>query len=278
MDILVAGSAGFCFGVKRAINMATECAESAEGDIYTYGPIIHNPQVVKKLEEARIYPRNDLDEMEGGTLIIRSHGAKVEDFSAAGAKGLKIVDATCPFVKKTQQFVSSLTKEGYSVVVVGEKDHPEVKGLLSYGGDDITVASSAREIKDMPSKKKIGIVAQTTVSTERLKEVTSFCLSRASELKVYNTICDATMIRQRESQEIAGRSDLMVVVGGRNSANTKRLAEMCRAIQPNTRHIEVAGEIKSGWFKGLRCVGVAGGASTPGWLIDEVVAKINSVA
>jgi 4-hydroxy-3-methylbut-2-enyl diphosphate reductase len=278
IEILVANSAGFCFGVKRAINIATKCAESAGGEIYTYGPIIHNPQEVKKLEGARIFTKKRLEEMEGGTVIIRSHGAKIEDFNVAENRGLKIIDATCPFVKKSQEIVSRLTKEGYSVIVAGEKDHPEVQGVISYGSNDILVAASAEELKDMPTKTRIGIVAQTTLSIKRLQEVTSFCLTRASEVKVYNTICDATIIRQRESEEIARRVDCMLVVGGRNSANTNRLAKLCRAIQPNTHHIEVAEEIKQEWFKDAGRIGVTGGASTPAWLIEEVLAKINSMA
>jgi 4-hydroxy-3-methylbut-2-enyl diphosphate reductase len=277
MEILVARSAGFCFGVKRAINIATEYAQGAEGEIYTYGPIIHNPQVVKELEASRIYTRGKLEELEGGTVIIRSHGAKMEDFTLAGDRGLKIVDATCPFVKKAQKIVSLLSKEGYFVIVAGEKNHPEVKGLLSYGGSEIMVAASAEELKDMPHKKRIGIVAQTTLSVEKLREVTSFCLTRASEVKVFNTICDATKIRQQESTEIARRVELMLVVGGRNSANTNRLADLCRAIRPNTRHIEIAAEIIAEWFEGVKRVGVAGGASTPSWLIEEVVKKINAL-
>jgi 4-hydroxy-3-methylbut-2-enyl diphosphate reductase len=278
MEILVAGSAGFCFGVKRAINMATECAEGADGEIYTYGPIIHNPQVVKKLEESRIFTKKTLEDMEEGTVIIRSHGAKIEDFDVAGDKGLKIIDATCPFVKKSQKIVSLLTKEGYSVIVVGERDHPEVQGVISYGGDDILVVASAEELKDMPTKIKLGIVAQTTLSIKKLQEVTSFCLTRASEVKVYNTICDATILRLKESEAIARRADCMFVVGGRNSANTNRLAKLCRSIQPKTHHIEVAEEIKEEWFEGVERVGVTGGASTPGWLIEEVLSKINAVA
>jgi 4-hydroxy-3-methylbut-2-enyl diphosphate reductase len=278
MEILVAGSAGFCFGVKRAINMATECAEGTEGEIYTYGPIIHNPQVVKKLEGSRIFTKEGFDEMEEGTVIIRSHGAKIEDFHVAENKGLTIVDATCPFVKKSQEIVSKLTKEGYSVIIVGEKDHPEVRGVISYGSGDMAVVASAEELKDMPRKGKIGIVAQTTLSITKLQEVTNFCLTRATEVKVYNTICDATTIRQRESEEIARRVECMIVVGGRNSANTNRLTELCRAIQNNTHHIEVAGEINRDWFEGAERVGVTGGASTPGWLIDEVISNIKIVA
>lgn len=277
MEILVAKSSGFCFGVKRAINIAHRCAKETPGEIYTLGPIIHNPQVVKKLEESQVYAKNGLDDLTSGTIIIRSHGAKLEDIRTAREKGLNIVDATCPFVKKAQDLVSLLSEEGYSVVVAGEKDHPEVKGLLSYGTNDIFVTDSPEELKRMPRKKKIGIIAQTTLPVEKLEDIVSFCLHKASELKVFNTICNATAIRQEESAELAGRADVMVVVGGKNSANTRRLADICKNIQPRTYHIEVADEINLSWFDGVATVGVTSGASTPDWVINDVVARIGDI-
>ncbi len=279
MEIVIAKTAGFCFGVKRAISMAINCAEESEENIYTLGPIIHNPQVVKKLEESEnIHPKASVDEMARGTMIIRSHGMKLEDLEKAQKKDLKIVDATCPFVKKTQEFVRTLSKEGYTIVVVGEKEHPEVQGVISYGSTEVIVANSVEELRDMPRKRKIGIVAQTTQSQERLQEITAFCLTKASEIKVYNTICNATFIRQKESVELSKTVDCMIVVGGRNSANTKRLAEICASIQPRTHHIEIAGEIVPSWFDGVRRVGITAGASTPDWIIKEVVERVKEIA
>ena len=276
LEILVARSAGFCFGVKRAIKLANTCAENKEGGIFTLGPIIHNPQEVKRLEESRIFAKESIDEIGSGTVIIRSHGVKVEDLDAARKKGLNVVDATCPFVKKAQDLVSLLTQEGYFVVLVGEKDHPEVKGLVSYGRGKVMVAASAEELRGMPGVSRIGIVAQTTVPIERFEEVVRICLNRAQELKIFNTICNATSIRQRESVELAAKVDCMIVVGGRNSANTRRLAELCASIQPRTFHIEVSRELDPGWFVGVRRVGVTAGASTPDWIIEDVVARIGS--
>lgn len=274
MEIFVAKSSGFCFGVKRAINIAHRCAKETSGEIYTLGPIIHNPQVVKKLEASHVYAKNGLDEVSSGTIIIRSHGVKLDEIRAAKEKGLNIVDATCPFVKKAQDIVSLLSEEGYSVIVAGEKDHPEVKGLVSYGTNDIIVADSPEELRGMPRKKKIGIIAQTTLPVEKLEAIVSFCLHKASEIKVFNTICNATSIRQEESAELAERADVMVVVGGKNSANTRRLADICKRIQPKTYHIEVADEIDLSWFDGAASVGVTSGASTPDWVINDVVARI----
>jgi len=277
MEIYVAKSAGFCFGVKRALNMAEKCAGESSADIYTLGPIIHNPQAVQKLEESRVYAKKGLSEIEKGTVIIRSHGAKLEEVTEAGEKGLKIVDATCPFVKKAQDLVSMLTDEGYSVIVVGEKDHPEVKGLISYGSSDIRVAESVAELEDMPRKKKIGVVAQTTVPMEKLEDIVAFCIHKAAEVKVFNTICNATSIRQEEARDLAGKVDLMIVVGGRNSANTRRLADICRSIQARTHHIEVASEIDPLWLSGAAKVGITGGASTPDWIIREVIDRISGL-
>lgn len=278
MEILVAKSSGFCFGVKRAIKIADKCASSGpEGGIFTLGPIIHNPQVVKRLEESQVFAKKSLEEIDSGTVIIRSHGVKLEEYNEAREKGLGIVDATCPFVRKAQDLVSQLTSEGYDVIVVGEKDHPEVMGLISYGNEKVRVVSGLAELADMPRVKRLGVVAQTTLPMEKLEDVVRFCLHKATEIKVFNTICNATSTRQAESAALAKQVDVMVVVGGKNSANTRRLAEVCLAIQPRTYHIEVASELDPAWFTGAGSAGVTSGASTPDWLIDEVVERISAM-
>jgi 4-hydroxy-3-methylbut-2-enyl diphosphate reductase len=309
MEIIITKNAGFCFGVKRAVKIATECAKAASGssasgssangspangspvnggisegkkkatksvggNIYTLGPIIHNPQVVENLsEDLGIHPKSSIDEMDNGTIIIRSHGVKLEDLSAAEKKGLKILDATCPFVKKTQSLVSELARDGYLVVVVGEKEHPEVQGILSYGKGHVMVAASPEELSELKPTRKIGIVAQTTQSEKNLQAVMAFCLSKTVELKVFNTRCNATEIRQDESIDLASRVDAVFVIGGRNSANTKRLAELCSEIQPRTHHIEVASEIKAEWLEGVKKLGITAGASTPNWIIEEIIKR-----
>lgn len=278
MEILVAKSSGFCFGVKRAIKIADKCANSdPDGDIYTLGPIIHNPQVVKRLEESNVFAKKSLDDIDSGTVIIRSHGVKLDEYNEAREKGLGIVDATCPFVKKAQDLVSRLTAEGYDVIVVGEKDHPEVKGLISYGNKQVRVVSGLAELADMPRVKRLGIVAQTTLPMEKLEDVVRFCLHKATEIKVFNTICNATSTRQAESAALAKQVAVMIVVGGKNSANTRRLAEVCLAIQPKTYHIEVASELDPAWFAGAKSAGITSGASTPDWLINEVVERISAM-
>ena len=276
MKVILAKQAGFCFGVKRATQMAFDAA-GKDQKTYTLGPIIHSPQVVGKLENLGIRALDSLDGLENGTIIIRSHGVEYKEMNEAQQKNLDIVDATCPFVKKAQEHVKSLSEAGYGVVVVGDADHPEVQGIVSYGGEEVFVVASGEDVKKLPKMKKIGVVAQTTQSFENLKNVVCECLLRGGEIRVFNTICDATTVRQEEAKELAGRVDCMLVVGGFNSANTRRLLEVCAEIQPRTYHIETAAEINPAWFEGAERVGVTAGASTPKWIIDEVMNKIEEL-
>jgi 4-hydroxy-3-methylbut-2-enyl diphosphate reductase len=276
MKVILAKRAGFCFGVKRATHMAFEAAGKGS-KTYTLGPIIHSPQVVQKLEEMGVKVVRDLDNTDSGTIIIRSHGVLASEMDEAVQKQLEIVDATCPFVKKAQEHVKSLSEAGYGVVVVGDADHPEVQGIVSYGGDKVFVVGSGEEVKKLPKMNKIGVVAQTTQSFENLKNVVSECLLRGGEIRVFNTICDATAVRQEEAKELACQVDCMLVVGGFNSANTRRLSEVCTELQPRTHHIETAAEINPAWFEGVERVGVTAGASTPKWIIDEVMNRIEEL-
>lgn len=276
MEIILAKKAGFCFGVKRATQMAFEAANKG-GDTFTLGPIIHSPQVVQKLEEMGVRVLKDLSRMESGTIIIRSHGVASEELQEAIRRELEVVDATCPFVKKAQEHVKSLSQSGYDVVVVGDADHPEVQGIVSYASGKVFVVGSGEEAKRLPNMGKIGVVAQTTQSFENLQNVVHECLLKGGEIRVFNTICDATAVRQEEAKELAKQVDCMVVIGGLNSANTKRLAEVCKELQPRTHHIETAQELDPAWFEGVGRVGVTAGASTPKWLIDEVMERVGAI-
>ncbi|NTV49516.1 MAG: 4-hydroxy-3-methylbut-2-enyl diphosphate reductase [Geobacteraceae bacterium] len=276
MKVTLAKQAGFCFGVKRATQLAFEAA-GKDQKTYTLGPIIHSPQVVGKLENLGIRALDSLDGLEQGTIIIRSHGVELKEIDEAQQKNLNIVDATCPFVKKAQKHVKELSEEGYNVVVVGDAEHPEVQGIVSYGGEKVFVVASGDDVTKLPKMKKIGVVAQTTQSFENLKNVVFECLQRGREIRVYNTICDATAVRQEEAKELAGQVDCMLVIGGFNSANTHRLLEVCAEIQPHTYHIETAEEIDPSWFECAERVGVTAGASTPKWIIDEVMNKIEEL-
>jgi 4-hydroxy-3-methylbut-2-enyl diphosphate reductase len=274
MDIILAKSAGFCFGVRRATQMAFEAADKHE-HICSLGPVIHSPQVVKSLTEQGVKVVSNVDDIPPGSVIIRSHGVTSEEMDKIQQKNLTIVDATCPFVKKAQEYAARLSEEGYTVVIVGELEHPEVQGIVSYSGEAVVhVVADAEQAASLPRMKKVGIVAQTTQLYENLKDIMDICLAKSQELRVFNTICDATSVRQNEAREIARNVDLMFVIGGHASANTSRLARICREIQPQTWHIETTDEIAPEWFEGVEKVGVTAGASTPRWLIDDVVARI----
>lgn len=276
MKISLAKRAGFCFGVKRATQMAFEAADKKE-KTYTLGPIIHSPQVVQRLEDMGVKVVKSLSEQDSGTVIIRSHGVTAAELEEAVRKQLDVVDATCPFVKKAQEHVKSLSQSGYDVVVVGDADHPEVQGIVSYASGKVYIVESEDQVKNLPKMRKIGIVAQTTQSLENLKHVVLECLMKGVEIRVFNTICDATAIRQEEAKELARQVDCMVVIGGYNSANTKRLAEVCTELQPKTHQIETAQEIDPQWFENVEAVGVTAGASTPKWLIDDVMERIGEI-
>lgn len=276
MKVMLAKRAGFCFGVKRATQMAFEAA-GKDQKTFTLGPIIHSPQVVNKLEEMGVGVVKDLSGVSNGTVIIRSHGVLASEMDEAHQKQLEVVDATCPFVKKAQEHVKYLSEAGYDVLVVGDADHPEVQGIVSYGKEKVYVVASGDQVKQLPKMGKMGVVAQTTQSFDNLKSVVTECLRRGGEVRVYNTICDATAVRQQEATELAQQVDCMIVIGGFNSANTRRLAEICTEIQPKTYHIETAAEIDCSWFQGVETVGVTAGASTPKWIIDEVMDRLDQV-
>ena len=246
--------------------------------ICSHGPIIHSPQMVEKLAERGVDVVSDIEDIPSGAVIIRSHGVSADELTQIHDRNLDIVDATCPFVKKAQDYARLLSNEGYTVVLAGEAEHPEVQGIISdaKAGDVYTVANLA-EADKLPRIRKIGVVAQTTQSYDNFCQIVEACLSKCQEIRVFNTICDATTVRQNEASQIAGKVDLMLVIGGYNSANTSRLARICKEIQPATFHIETATEINREWFHNVTSVGITAGASTPQWIIDEVLEKVSQV-
>ncbi len=277
MEIVLAKSAGFCFGVKRATQMAFD-ASSQHEQIHSLGPLIHSPQVVEQLERQGVKVCKQVAEIPAGAVVVRSHGVTADEMGEIEDQQLEIIDATCPFVKKAQDYAAQLSKEGYLLVLVGEADHPEVQGIYSYASGDAVVITKADEVQTLPNNSRIGIIAQTTQPLENLQEIVSACLAKAKELRVYNTICDATTLRQREARQIATEVDLMLVIGGFNSANTSRLARLCQEQQPCTHHIEIAAQLQDEWFVDKQRVGITAGASTPAWIIDEVLQRLNNIS
>jgi 4-hydroxy-3-methylbut-2-enyl diphosphate reductase len=276
MQIIVAKKAGFCFGVKRAIDITFKLAKEGEKGVYTYGPLIHNPQVVAELKRKGINTINDLSSSEIETLIIRTHGVAPETYAESSIMSYKLIDATCPFVKKAQKYTKQLKDEGYEVLIVGDRSHPEVQGLIGYAGDDVKVANNIENIP--PLKKKVGIIVQTTQAFETFKNIVSEVLRSAREVKIYNTICDSTTQRVRETKELAQKADVMIIVGGKNSSNTNQLVRLSKSFCDKVYHVETAEEIMNEWFDGAETAGITGGASTPQWIIDDVVNKIREIS
>lgn len=274
MNVTVAPDSGFCFGVKRALKLAFDAARKGDGPVATLGPIIHNPQVVAKLGDEGLSVVDSLEKVEGGTLIVRSHGLPQSVLDDAAALGITVVDATCPFVKQAQDAAVRLECEGYTVVIVGEEDHPEVLSVTGNLRGPATVVDGPLGLSELGESDKVGVVCQTTQPLEHLRAVAAALLSKARELRVFNTICEATLERQTSALELAKKVDVMLVVGGKNSANTRRLWELCREAGCDAYHIETTDELEPAWFEGKKEVGVTGGASTPHWIIDEVVRTV----
>ena len=268
--VQVAGEAGYCFGVRRALDMANDYLSEPSGKVHSLGPIIHNPQVVEEFRKKGLIPVDSIEQVEEGVLVVRSHGVEKELIERAKEKGLEIVDATCPFVKNAQKLARKLVEEGYQLVVLGEESHPEVKGIMSYAGDNALVVKGAEELKGKSVSPKVGVLAQTTKSRENFAEVVKAVLDSAYECRAYNTICNATLSRQTAAVELAGAVDVMFVVGGKNSANTRRLAELCSSAGAVTYHVEACDEILPDMLHGKLRIGITAGASTPSSQVDAV--------
>ncbi|MCX8202405.1 MAG: 4-hydroxy-3-methylbut-2-enyl diphosphate reductase [Candidatus Micrarchaeota archaeon] len=276
MEILIAEPKGFCFGVKRSIDMVEKALKEGKKNIQIFGPIVHNPQQIKLLEEKGVKMVNSIDEIQPGTVFVRAHGVSPEVFRKLKEKGVvDIIDATCPFVKVEQEYAKKLAEEGYQVIIIGEKNHPEALGAQGYAPGSIIIGSveEARALKEVP---KIGAVVQTTLEPEAVDDIVAELYHKAKEVRVFNTICQSTKMRQPAAKKVAEQVDLMIVVGGKNSGNTRRLAEVCSRIKP-TYHIETAAELKKEWFEGMKKVGISAGASTPEFIIDEVIEAIKKM-
>lgn len=274
MQVKLASSYGFCFGVKRAIEIAEEHQHSA-----TMGPLIHNQNEIDRLRnnfDVHLY--NSLDEVKkNDTVIIRTHGIPRNDLKELRQKEAKIINATCPFVTTPQQIVKKATEDGYLVVIFGDADHPEVKGVKSYGSDNIIVVLNTKDLENTTFKTdKIAVVAQTTKKKEEYLEIVNYLILRYKEVRVFNTICDATFENQDAARELSKEVDVMIVIGGKNSSNTKQLLSIC---EENTEShlIENENDLKLSWFGGKKICGVTAGASTPDWIIQNILNKLRNI-
>jgi len=280
VQIEKASELGFCFGVRRAIRIIEKAAGKQER-ITTLGPIVHNRLVVARLAEKGIRVVNGLDELQDETVAITSHGISPELSAQLQSRQLHIIDTTCPIVRSAQKAAKKLAQAGFGVVIFGEANHPEVKGLLGWAGDNAMATLDGEEMIHFNLSRRLGILSQTTQSRTQFAEfvdrVIGIVFPHVQELRVINTLCEETQKRQRAALELAEKSDLVIVVGGRNSANTQHLAEVCSPLV-ETHPIEAATEIDESWISGKRHIGITAGASTPDEAIQEVTLKLQSLA
>ncbi len=278
MKVILAESAGFCFGVQRAVDVVKKQIAEGDGSLYTYGPIIHNEEVVREFEEngVTVMDEDSTADYEPGTVIIRSHGVTKAVEDSLKAKGHNVIDATCPFVKKIHRAVEEHSKNGEYIVIIGNPDHPEVRGIVGWiNGNDYSVISDEQSAKDFSvnSDKDICIVSQTTFNHNKFQELVEIINQKGYHIIVLNTICDATNKRQVEAADIASSVDAMLVIGSKNSSNTQKLYEICKTRCNNTYYIQTADDFQPSDLSSIESVGITAGASTPNNIIEEVQKK-----
>jgi 4-hydroxy-3-methylbut-2-en-1-yl diphosphate reductase len=277
MQVKIARTAGFCWGVRRTVDKVMEVADQGGGPVVTLGPIIHNPQAVARMQEKGVQTVEKVSEVgDGITVVVRTHGAVKPELETARERGLEVVDGTCPYVKYPQAMAQRLSRDGYHVVVVGDANHAEVKGVVSYAEGPCTVVKPGGPTPTI-SAQKVAVIAQTTCIGADFERLVGALALRHKEVRAVNTICSDTEERQEDARQLASEVDAVVVVGGKNSANTRHLAEICRAIQPRTWHVETEEELRPDWFSGCRVVGISAGASTPDWVVEGVAARLGVI-
>lgn len=279
LEILTSPHAGYCFGVKRAMRLIEQGLACFGAPIFTLGDVIHNPQEVKRLEALGVRPVASLDDVEeGGTLVLRAHGVHPELIREAERRGIRILDATCPFVRRSQRFVKQFGEESCPVIIIGDSEHPEVQGIAGHAGAGVIILKDAAEAAALGPLERAGVVIQTTFAREEAEKIIEVLAARVGDLRVQDTICQATEARREAALALARRVDLMLVVGGKNSSNTKRLFQLCVDAQVPARFIESADEIEPDWFASVRRIGLTTGTSTPDWLIDAVLKRLEEIS
>ena len=274
IEVILAKSAGFCFGVHRAVDTVYERTDKE--NVYTYGPIIHNEEVVKDLESKGVRAISDVDEIEGmndnATVIIRSHGVSKNVYDSIKAKKYEIVDATCPFVLKIHRIVEEESAKGKQIIIIGNEKHPEVEGIMGWSHSPVFVIDTVEKAKNMQldNKKEVVIVSQTTFNYNKFKELVEIIEKKSYDVSVLNTICNATKERQTEARSIAETVDAMIVIGDKHSSNTQKLFEICRKACNNTYYIQTLGDLDLNQLGSVETVGITAGASTPNNIIEEV--------
>ncbi len=276
MKIQLASSYGFCFGVKRAIRIAEEHQGSK-----TYGPLIHNKDEINRLKEGfNIGLAESLDDVDrGDAVVIRTHGIPKDELSKLQEQKNEIIDATCPYVTTPQKIVEKMSQEGYSIVIFGDKNHPEIKGVFSYAVDsrNAFIVANEKELEGLPILSKVAVVAQTTRKPEDFLKVVNALILNHKEVRVFNTICNATFENQDAAADLAKEADVMIVIGGKHSSNTKQLHSICTSYCSDSYLIENEQELESSWFEGKKLCGISAGASTPDWIVQNVIDAIQEI-
>jgi 4-hydroxy-3-methylbut-2-enyl diphosphate reductase len=275
MKIELAESYGFCFGVKRAIKIAEENKNSA-----TYGPLIHNPNEIERLKrDFNVALSDNLESFQtGDTAVIRTHGIPKQELAQLHERKVNVIDATCPYVTKPQQICEEMSSQGYDIVIFGDEEHPEIKGVKSYAADKVYVVNSPEEIDKLALREKVAVVAQTTRRIEDYQSIVSKLMMTHKEVRVFNTICNATFDNQDAVYKLARDADVMIVIGGKNSSNTKQLHSIALDVCSSSYHIESEEDLMPQWFEGKKFCGISAGASTPDWIIQAVLDRIKALA
>ena len=276
MEIQLAKTAGFCWGVKRAIDISLEAVRGKSDPVYTFGPLIHNPQMIELLESKNIYTISDIKELNGDSVIIRTHGITPDKRSEIKSAGLSIKDATCPLVAKVQGLIKKYSGKGYSIVIVGDEGHAEVTGLKGFAKSDVYVIARPEDALKLPDLEKVFVAAQTTCDQEKYEQAIKILKGRYPDLQVGDTICDATIDRQDEVIRLATDVEVIIVVGGSNSANTARLTSIAREKGVKAIQIETGEDLDLKSINGYQKIGITAGASTPKWIIDDVIEKLRT--
>lgn len=274
MQINLAEKYGFCFGVKRAIKIAQNSPNAS-----TTGPLIHNNEEIKRLKENfNVTTLQDISTIKPNEkAIIRTHGITKEDFRDLKKRNVNVVDATCPYVTKPQKICEKMSDEGYDIVIFGDENHPEVKGVKSYAKGRVHVVLHVKELLELPIHSKVAVVSQTTRKLEEFSKIVEYLIKNHKEVRVFNTICNATFENQEATRKLAKKSDIMIVIGGKNSSNTKQLLTISKEFCENSHLIENDKELVNTWFEGKKMCGITAGASTPDWIISKIIGKIRKI-
>jgi 4-hydroxy-3-methylbut-2-enyl diphosphate reductase len=278
MEIKLAKTAGFCMGVRRAVDMVLQIAARKEIEpIYTYGPLIHNPQTVDMLRKQGVVPVDDLENIKKGMIIIRTHGISPQEKERIQAKGIKIIDATCPKVVHVQAIIKKHAAQNYTIMIVGDSEHPEVEGLLGHAGGHGIAVGNIDHLEKFHPVEKLCVVAQTTQCKEAYADIAKHIAEKMPGALIFDTICDSTEQRQAEARKLASEMEVVLIIGGHNSANTRRLANISESHGTPTFHIETAGDLKDIRLDRFEKIGISAGASTPNWVIKQIIYALSEI-